>query len=46
MIARVIGVTVRTLHTAILDSLVTAVPVSHVAAIQNCHVVIATPEIG
>src|ERR1700732_4622430 len=37
VIARVSGVTVRTLHTAILDSLATAIP--------NYRVVIATPEV-
>lgn len=37
VIARMSGVTVRALHTAILDTLVAAIP--------NCGVVIAAPEI-
>jgi hypothetical protein len=45
MIARVSGVTVRTLHTAILDALVTAIWDLHITAIQNCHVVITAPKI-
>jgi hypothetical protein len=45
MIARVSGVTVRALHTAILDALVTAIWDSEITAIQNCHVVITAPKI-